>query len=68
MPHQPVRAVHRAIVKSIAEIIALTGKSTVAECVETDAIRDDMAELGITWVQGYGVHSPCPFEALLRAL
>lgn len=60
--------IHRTIIKSISEIGALMGKNTVAEFVETDAIRDCMAELGINWVQGYGIHSPCPFEELLRGL
>ncbi|WP_198411357.1 putative bifunctional diguanylate cyclase/phosphodiesterase [Marinimicrobium alkaliphilum] len=59
--------IHRAIVKSIGEIVSLMGKSTVAESVETDAIRDGIAELGIQWVQGYGIHRPCPMEELLCA-
>lgn len=59
--------IHRAIVKSIAEIVSLMGKSTVAESVETDGVRDIMAELGIQWGQGYGIHRPCPMEELLRS-
>ncbi|SFR61191.1 PAS domain S-box-containing protein/diguanylate cyclase (GGDEF) domain-containing protein [Marinobacter daqiaonensis] len=60
--------VHRSIVKSIGEIDSLMGRSTVAECVETDAIRDCVAELGIHWVQGYGIHRPCPLDDLLFGL
>lgn len=60
--------IHRTIIKSISEIGSLMGKNMVAEFVESDAIRDCMAELGINWVQGYGIHRPCPFEELLRKL
>lgn len=58
--------IHRAIVKSIGEIVSLMGKSAVAESVETNGICDIMAELGIQWVQGYGIHRPSPMEELLR--
>lgn len=60
--------IHRAFVKSIGEIVSLMGKSAVAESVETDAIRDCMAELGIQWGQGYGIHRPCPMEAFLNTI
>ena len=60
--------IHRTIIKSISEIGSLMGKNTVAEFVENDAIRDCVAELGIKWVQGYGIHRPCPFEDLLLTL
>lgn len=60
--------VHRAIVKSICEITSLMDKGTVAEFVETDAIRDCLVALGIDWVQGYGIHRPCPFEELLQGI
>lgn len=62
----PDNEIHRAFVKSIGEIVSLMGKSVVAESVETDAIRDCMAELGIQWAQGYGIHFPGPMEELLR--
>ncbi|MCH8532576.1 MAG: EAL domain-containing protein [Saccharospirillum sp.] len=57
--------IHRAFVKSIGEIVSLMGKSVVAESIETDEIRQCMTELGIQWGQGYGLHRPCPMEALL---
>ncbi len=60
--------IHRTIIKSISEIGSLMGKNTVAEFVENDAIRDCVAELGIKWVQGYGIHRPCPFDDLLLML
>lgn len=59
--------VNRTIVKSISEIVSLMGKSVVAECIETDPVRDTMAELGVKWGQGYGIHRPCPMEDLLRS-
>lgn len=58
-------AIHRAFVKSIGEIVSLMGKSAVAESIETAGTYDGIAELGIQWGQGYGIHRPSPMEELL---
>lgn len=57
---------HQAMVRSIGEIAGLMGKRTVAEFVETAAVAARLHELGIDLVQGYGIHRPCPLDALIR--
>ncbi|WP_439509294.1 putative bifunctional diguanylate cyclase/phosphodiesterase [Marinimicrobium koreense] len=55
----------RAMVRAINEIGQTLHKHTVAECVETDAALACLRELGVDGAQGYGIHRPCAFEALL---
>lgn len=52
-----------AMVRTINEIAHVLGKRTVAEYVENDLIRAVLTELGVDWVQGYGVGRPVPIEA-----
>ena len=47
-----------AIVRSINEVAHFMGKHTVAEFVQTRAIRDHLAELGVDFAQGYAIHRP----------
>ncbi|WP_025165811.1 DUF1631 family protein [Pseudomonas taeanensis] len=47
-----------AMVKSINEIAHVLGRKTIAEYVETPSIRARLAELGVDYVQGYGVEHP----------
>ena len=51
-----------AMVKSIHEIGHVTGMQTIAEFVEDDAIRAKLAEIGVDFVQGYGISIPQPVE------
>lgn len=51
-----------AIVKSIHDLASLMGKQTIAEFVENQIIRDKLTELGVNFVQGYGVGRPKPFD------
>ncbi|MCC1497745.1 DUF1631 family protein [Alcanivorax sp. 1008] len=53
-----------ALVRSINEMGHLMGKRTIAEYVENDQIRTLMAEIGVDYVQGYGVEKPRPLDAL----
>lgn len=55
---------NKAIVKSIHEVAKAVGMRTVAEYVETDAIRDALQQLGIDYVQGYAIARPMPLLAL----
>lgn len=48
----------QALVRSINEMGHLMGKETIAECVETDAIRERLREIGVDYVQGFGVEDP----------
>ncbi len=54
----------QALVRSINEMGHLMGKQTIAECVETDAIRDCLREIGVDYVQGFGVEHPRMLDAL----
>ena len=56
-----------ALVRSINEMGHLMGKRTIAEYVENDAIRTLMAEIGVDYVQGYGVEKPRPLDSLSPA-
>lgn len=53
-----------ALVRSINEMGHLMGKRTIAEYVENDQIRMLMAEIGVDYVQGYGVEKPRPLNTL----
>lgn len=54
----------QALVRSINEMGHLMGKQTIAECVETDAIRNALREIGVDYVQGFGVEHPRMLDAL----
>jgi diguanylate cyclase (GGDEF)-like protein len=54
-----------AMVRSINEIAHALGRKTVAEFVETPAIRQYLLELGVDYVQGYGVERPRPLGSWL---
>lgn len=47
-----------AMVKSINDIAQVMGKKTVAEFVENSAIRTEVENIGMDYVQGYGVAEP----------
>jgi len=54
-----------AMVKAINEIGHTMGMETIAEFVENKGIREMLRELGVDYVQGYGIHKPQPFEEIL---
>ena len=54
-----------AMVKSINEVGHVMGMQTIAEFVENDAIRARLVEIGVDFVQGYGIGRP---EALTTKL
>jgi len=56
-----------AMVKSINEIAHVLGRKTIAEYVETLSIRERLAEIGIDYVQGYGVEHPRPLSECLAS-
>ncbi|MEZ0121642.1 MAG: EAL domain-containing protein [Candidatus Reddybacter sp.] len=63
MAHDPI---DHAMVKSINEIGQIMGMKTIAEFVENDEIKDMLREIGVNYVQGYGIGKPQPFERLLK--
>ncbi|MDH3315766.1 MAG: PAS domain S-box protein [Gammaproteobacteria bacterium] len=54
-----------AMVKSINEIGQVMGKKTVAEFVESDAVLKRLGEIGVDFVQGYGIGRPAPLAERL---
>ena len=48
----------RLFTKSIIELAHSLGIETVAEFVENDLIRDAVTELGVDYIQGFGIHRP----------
>ena len=55
--------IDRAMVKSINEVAHIVGKKTVAEFVENQEVLDLLVDIGVDFVQGYGVGKP---ESLLN--
>ncbi|QCP52838.1 EAL domain-containing protein [Trinickia violacea] len=55
-------ALDRAIVQSINQVAHATGKQTIAEFVENDAIIECLSEMDVDYVQGYGVGMPEPLS------
>ena len=49
-----------AIVRSIADIGRVMNKATIAECVETEAVRTRLLHLGVDYAQGYAISEPRP--------
>ena len=49
-------------VESINQIGHLMGLMTIAEYVENDQIRERLAEIGVDYVQGFGVARPGPLD------
>jgi diguanylate cyclase (GGDEF)-like protein/PAS domain S-box-containing protein len=54
--------IDHAMVKSINEIGHVMGMKTIAEFVENDMIKGMLKEIGVDYVQGYGVGKPEPLE------
>ena len=53
-----------AMVRLINEIGKTMGMKTIAEFVETEAIQDQLAALGVEYVQGFAVDIPQPIDQL----
>ncbi|MDP1534248.1 MAG: EAL domain-containing protein, partial [Rubrivivax sp.] len=49
-----------SIVEAINNIGHVAGLTTIAEFVESDAIRARLVEIGVDYAQGYGIHRPEP--------
>jgi diguanylate cyclase (GGDEF)-like protein len=60
--------IDRAMVEMIVYIARVTGKRTVAEFVESDAIIAALREIGVDYAQGYGIGKPAPFESMYPLL
>jgi diguanylate cyclase (GGDEF)-like protein/PAS domain S-box-containing protein len=56
--------VDRSMVEAISKVGAALGIATVAECVETQAVLDELKRIGVDFAQGYYVAPPLPFAQL----
>lgn len=52
-----------AIVEAISSIGHVAGLKTIAEFVETEAIRARLVEIGVDYAQGFAIHRPEPLPA-----
>ncbi|BCX88394.1 hypothetical protein MIN45_P0763 [Methylomarinovum tepidoasis] len=55
-----------AMVRSINEVAHILGKRTVAEFVESEAIMQQLIELGVDYAQGFFVGQPVPLKTVLQ--
>ncbi|WP_432471584.1 EAL domain-containing protein [Amphritea sp. HPY] len=58
--------IDEAMVRSINEIGHIMGMQTIAEFVESEAIRQHLIQLGIDYAQGYAIHKPEPVDNILQ--
>jgi len=58
--------IDHAMVKSINEIGHVMGMKTIAEFVENDEIKGMLREIGVDYVQGYGIGKPVPLAEILN--
>ncbi|RPI13730.1 MAG: EAL domain-containing protein, partial [Lysobacterales bacterium] len=58
----------QAMLSAIVQLARAMGLRTVAECVESDRIRDIVRGLGVEYGQGYSIGRPAPFEQVLKVL
>ncbi len=56
-----------AKLKAIVRVGQVTGLEVIGECVESGEVRAKLAELGVGYVQGFGVQRPEPIERVLGA-
>jgi diguanylate cyclase (GGDEF)-like protein len=57
-----------SMIKAIAQLAKVMCMETIAEYVETDALRARMADLGVDYGQGFAMGKAQPLEELLREL
>ena len=62
IPHDPINL---SIVKSVNDISHALGLETIAEYVENNEICQTLIELGVNYLQGYGIARPAPMDELL---
>jgi diguanylate cyclase (GGDEF)-like protein/PAS domain S-box-containing protein len=57
-------AVDRSMVEAISKVGGALGISTVAECVESDAVLQELRRIGVDFAQGFFVAAPLPIEQM----
>jgi len=61
-------AVNVAMVRSIQQLGRTLGMLTIAEYVESEAILQQLVEIGIDYAQGYAIERPVPLTAVQNAI
>lgn len=54
------------VVSSICQLARIKKMQIIAECVETEAIKDAVIILGVDYIQGHQVSYPQPLDSLLN--
>ncbi|MDB6090348.1 MAG: hypothetical protein JWN85_3132 [Gammaproteobacteria bacterium] len=57
-------AVDRSMVEAISKVGRALGIATVAECVESQAVLDELERIGVDFAQGYFMANPLPIAQL----
>jgi diguanylate cyclase (GGDEF)-like protein len=60
--------ISESMVAAITEVAKVMGLKTVAEYVETDAIREIVARKGVTYAQGHGIGRPVALSSIIERL
>jgi EAL domain-containing protein (putative c-di-GMP-specific phosphodiesterase class I) len=60
--------VSKAMVAAINQIGHVMDLQTIAEFVETDEIARSLTEMGLDYLQGYGIAKPAPFGEYIAFL
>lgn len=58
----------QAMVSAVVQLARAMKLSTTAECIESEAIHNIVAELGVDHAQGYAIGRPRPVELVLKEL
>ena len=58
----------QAMLSAIVQLARAMGLSTVAECVESDEIREVTRSLGVDFGQGFSIRRPVPLEQVIGEL
>jgi diguanylate cyclase (GGDEF)-like protein len=58
----------QAMLSAIVRLAQAMGLRTVAECVESDAIRDIVRQLGVEYGQGFSIGRPTPLDQVIPAV
>ena len=58
----------QAMLSAIVQLARAMGLRTVAECVESDQIRDITRDLGVEYGQGFSIGRPTPLERVIDGL
>ena len=58
----------QAMLSAIVRLAQAMGQRTVAECVESDQVRDITRQLGVEFGQGFSLGRPAPLDQVIRAV